>query len=93
MVHFVYWIGGEIESGILKHALTSVCIADLIPGWRDDGADKKVLVFTAAALRALAALYSGTKTLVVATKICTSKNDRDPAHGGSASRKKLAKGA
>jgi 16S rRNA (guanine527-N7)-methyltransferase len=93
--HLVYWIGGDIESAILQHALTSVSIADLIPGWHDDGADKKVLVFTAAAVRAVAALRSGAKTsvLTVATKTRTSKNNRDPAHGGSASRKKLAKGA
>jgi 16S rRNA (guanine527-N7)-methyltransferase len=89
--HLVYWIGGEIESGILQHALTSMSIADLIPGWRDGGADKKVLIFTAAAVRAVAALHSSAK--IVATKTRKIKNSQDPAHGGSASRKKVPKGA
>jgi 16S rRNA (guanine527-N7)-methyltransferase len=91
--HLVYWIGGDIESDILQHALASMSIVDLIPGWRDDGADKKVLIFTATAVRAVAALYSGAKTPVVATKTRTRKNSQDPAHGDSASRKKLAKGS
>jgi 16S rRNA (guanine527-N7)-methyltransferase len=52
--HLVYWIGGDVDSDILQHAIQNTAIQERIPAWSDDF-DKKMLVFPASAVNAIAA--------------------------------------
>lgn len=57
--HLIYWIGGEIEPAILQLSLDQIAVQERIPLWRDEF-DKKIVVFTAAAVRKIAS-KSGVK--------------------------------
>lgn len=52
--HLIYWIGGEVDPAILQLAVDKTAIRERIPTWKDDF-DKQMLVFTAAAVKQIAA--------------------------------------
>lgn len=66
--HLVYWIGGEIDSDILQHAMQTTAVQDVMPDWHDHW-DKKVLVFPVSAVRKIAAM-------------CSSSNNSRSGRGG-----------
>lgn len=52
--HLIYWIGGDIDPALLERTVINRSIQDIIPDWTDNH-DKRILVFPAAAVRAIAA--------------------------------------
>jgi len=93
--HLVYWIGGDIDSALLERTKANRSIQELIPDWSDNH-DKRILVFPAAAVRAIAA-ESG--IVVKPTrggrqpKNTTAASKRQQARLDSRKKKQTAKGA